>query len=1187
MAMPEAPATPSSSSTPMRAASWALATSSSSDGNLRFYTPPHEWTGDLDIQDGFVGFQMNNGAIFNPTGKIYFGDPTLTQTSAVQMRIENRYYGNNNIGIDSPNMDLTVNRDIVVRDNIRQTVSIAAGYLPTSGTIHFTNEINVGNGSSSYVRFYYEDGTNTATSTYRYQLDPDLVGHVQETVFDISGNIIGSNSIVIDANNYGVYPDGPPVGAGALFIVLLRGDNSGYSGLISIGNDSGATYNPGRNSILRIDSATALGTNGAVGFRNGGTLQIAGNSQTFTGNFLYTGKSGLETTAGIENASDTAVTITFDSGTKMGPSYQDVGVGLRNGVAPGLFGGGSASLSVVKIGVGDTVFGASTGGGGVADSFSSYTGDTLVQEGTLFAGSNNSFSPYSRFIVSNGATLSPNWNGVGFDVTIGSLVGVAGSAVDIDQSTLSIGGDGTSGADFAGVISGLDTFFYKVGGGTQTLSGVNTFTGYLSVIQGALIGGNDSAFGDSSNVISLGGLPDLSNGLLDAKVELLLAGTASAVVNPVSMNNSDGNDEGITVIGTRETSGTYGFATGGTVDLYQDVSTNVFFEADGASTFKFGDAVRDAGSFAMSNVVKIGAGTVELHVGNNYGLIGNAGAAIDGGTVIRHGTLSVFDDNALSYSVVEMGDTRYDLSSAYLATTGSLISKANGSYDVAGDGAGGAGKGAFLNVNALVDGVAITAADLGKRILVKDESTNPEYNGVYQVVSVDATCGQMNLVRVSDFDETTEMRYGTSIAVTNGTTQAGLQYFQASSDVASVNTATTDPVHWLQDVPNANVALLAANGGMNIFNDIDVNDTNGSGSTILGGTFTSGTSYLNGNVTLQHSTLLGVDNVRELTLVSSSDEDAVVAGEKGLVFSGVISEAQAGDTLSVNKQGAGTVTFTNDNTYTGKTTVTEGTLALAGAGAVSGTSWIEVNNGAAFDFSNSTAGDITFDGPISGSGTVVTGADSLIVGTNGGLGVLSPGMSSAPANSSTAGDGIGLLTVNGNVVLTGDSSGVDRLTLQMGATNGADYNDSSNFVAHLGAGDFSSYLSSKADFFDTQTGGNYDHLVVTGSFTMNSGAHITFTNKGGLDYQPVVGDVFNMIDWSSVTANGFNVGGAFRTSGLLGDLALPDLSLSSGLLYDTSLFTTYGIVVVVPEPGRLLLLLFGLTTLFCGRRRRR
>jgi len=56
-------------------------------------------------------------------------------------------------------------------------------------------------------------------------------------------------------------------------------------------------------------------------------------------------------------------------------------------------------------------------------------------------------------------------------------------------------------------------------------------------------------------------------------------------------------------------------------------------------------------------------------------------------------------------------------------------------------------------------------------------------------------------------------------------------------------------------------------------------------------------------------------------------------------------------------------------------------------------------------------------------------------------------------------------------------------------------------------------------------------------------------------------------------------GGGFENS----DLYLP--SLSSGLQWNTSLFMSHGVLVVVPEPGRVMLLFFAF--LFCLARRRR
>ena len=82
------------------------------------------------------------------------------------------------------------------------------------------------------------------------------------------------------------------------------------------------------------------------------------------------------------------------------------------------------------------------------------------------------------------------------------------------------------------------------------------------------------------------------------------------------------------------------------------------------------------------------------------------------------------------------------------------------------------------------------------------------------------------------------------------------------------------------------------------------------------------------------------------------------------------------------------------------------------------------------------------------------------------------------------------------------------------------------------------------------------------------------------------GDVFNLIDWSAagLNLNTFTVGNRFRDGTETGvDLLLP--TLGTGLLWDTSLFESAGVLVVVPEPGRGLLLLIACMTLVWRRRR--
>ncbi|WP_170157223.1 autotransporter-associated beta strand repeat-containing protein [Roseimicrobium gellanilyticum] len=1141
------------------------------DGTVSFRSSIPNFTGSIDIQDGNLNVYGNGLPFGSGTSPIMMGLNGETGQVRLLHLAEN---GSNSptTAFDSGATDYTIARDIIVR-NTSQDVRIGGGYYALNGTVRFTGKIQLGDGgpgSTPTVRLYYEDTEG---------LDQAIYGVQQQTILEFSGGFSGAGNLLIDVNEGGSANDTIHDIYG---IFHFTADNSAWTGMLDIGADTGTSSNPPAvdtddTNVVRLGHVNALNDN-LVRFRNSGILQMAGLSKIFTQNFLFIGGAGFHTSSRIENAGPVDAWVTFHS-LQTGLQYQDIGVGLADGTYWTDLGNVTGKLGVIKTGSGNTVLGASTGGGNAPGSFSSYSGDTRILEGILYAGSNNAFSPNSRFVVSDNAELSLYWDdaSAGFDNMIGSLVGAILARVDIQNSTFRVGGDGTHDADFAGVISGAGNL-YKVGAGTQRLSGTNTFSGNVAVSQGTLVGGGNNAFGDDSNIIYLGGFPNDGNNPLDARVELLLDGAASAVNQTIVMNAFDGNDEGIVVIGTRATSGTYGLTSSATVEMAQ----NLFAESAGTSTFRFGGAISDSGS--ERSIIKVGSGTVELAEGNVYGPAGVAGAAINGGTVIRHGTLTISNEFALASTVVEMGDTHRALSqNAYLATTKSLISPGAGSFDASSNGAGGAGTGAFLNVKAEVDGVAITSADVGKWILVKDEGLDPERNGVYRIVSVDPTCGQMNLVRASEFDDSTEMLYGTSVGVTSGT-YAGLRYFMGSKDITSVNADNTDPVHWMAETGNPDIALLATQSGMLISNAFDINDTNGSGTTTIGGTFTTGTTTFEGSVTLQHHSVPGVDNLREIVLTSASNDDDGT-GARGTIFSGVISEADAGDTLSVRVTGPGTVTMSNDNTYKGKTTVASGTLALEGAGSISQTSWLEVAQGAKFDMAAVSGGDYTLDTVVSGSGTIVTGSGKFTVGTNGGVGVLRPGMSSNPSDVGTAGNLVGTLTVTGNLELAGSATGTERLVLQLGTTNGADYNDAANFGGHLAAGTFSTYLQSQADTYDTFTGGNHDRVVITGSLELHAGGQIVVSNSDGSAYSPMFGDVFNLLDWAEgmLVPNDFDSGSTNTFGGLNGDLDLP--TLSGGLFYDTSLFASHGIFVVVPEPGRVLLLMLGLICLI-GRRRR-
>jgi len=118
---------------------------------------------------------------------------------------------------------------------------------------------------------------------------------------------------------------------------------------------------------------------------------------------------------------------------------------------------------------------------------------------------------------------------------------------------------------------------------------------------------------------------------------------------------------------------------------------------------------------------------------------------------------------------------------------------------------------------------------------------------------------------------------------------------------------------------------------------------------------------------------------------------------------------------ALTKAGVGTLTLTGANSYTGGTTITQGTLQL-GNGTTNGSIIGNVANSGALAFDPATGTTISFGGVISGSGavnqigtgtTVLTGANSYSGGTTITAGTLQIG------NGGTAGSITGNVTDNG------------------------------------------------------------------------------------------------------------------------------------------------------------------------------
>jgi autotransporter-associated beta strand protein len=203
-----------------------------------------------------------------------------------------------------------------------------------------------------------------------------------------------------------------------------------------------------------------------------------------------------------------------------------------------------------------------------------------------------------------------------------------------------------------------------------------------------------------------------------------------------------------------------------------------------------------------------------------------------------------------------------------------------------------------------IDGIVPVLND---RVLVKDEATAANRNGIYVVSTADGK----TWVRAGDLDASAEFVYGLRVTVTSGTVNAGKAFFLFNRQNILGSTFTLDTTNVgfnPEPSPNPDVALLTA-AALTVSENVVVTNNSSSGTATLGGASAHASTF-SGTVTLHRATQLAAASGGTAT------------------FSGPI-----GGAGGVTKTGAGVVRLTSvSNSYSGGTGIRATVDELAAGG---------------------------------------------------------------------------------------------------------------------------------------------------------------------------------------------------------------------------------------------------------------
>ncbi|PXQ78120.1 fibronectin-binding autotransporter adhesin ShdA [Salmonella enterica] len=847
--------------------------------------------------------------------------------------------------------------------------------------------------------------------------------------------------------------------------------------LSNTGNDYGDTEIDG--GILAAKDAAALGT-GDVTIAESATLALSqgtlDNNVTGEGQIVKSGSDELIVTGDNNYSGGTTIsggTLTADHADSLGSGDIDnsgvlkVGEGELENILSG-------SGSLVKTGTGELTLSGDnsysggttiTGGTLTADHADSLGSGDIDNSGVLKVGEGeleNTLYGSGSLVKTGTGELTLNgdndYSG-GTTITGGTLIAASVNALgsgDIDNSGVLQVGEG----ELKNTLFGSGSLV-KTGTGELTLSGDNTYSGGTTISGGTLIAANVNALGsgdiDNSGTLILdaNGAFELANVTTHSGATTALA--AGSTLDAGQFTQEDGStlsidlgaatDDAVITADSVALGGTLNVTGIGSVtdSWTPEAYTYTLIGSDSAITTDFDDLTVAGMNREDVDFLTID-GKVDEADNTHYDLTASLSwyADRDNATTDAHGTFTLSDPDGgfnVAATLTDVDDTldpgsRWDGKSLTKEGAGTLILSGDNDYS----------GGTTINEGTLV-AASTTALGTG---LVDNNAT--------LVLDVDGEVSAVGGITTHS-GATTQLALGTSLDLGDSALiqQDGstLNVELNSDSVQPLITGGSATLGGDLVVSDASLQARASDAEFQSFKLMDMDSDISGDFTSLTMNLTDQPDYLTVTGTInpadasEYLLTEGLSwNATATSATPAHGTFTLSAGDSFEVTSVLGDKTGNGDWdgKSLTKLGAGKLTLSGANTYSGDTNVQEGTLWLTGAGTigeVGSQQAVNVASDATFGGSNGT----TVNGKVTNEGTLVfgdseeTGAIFTLNGDLINMGTITSGSSSSTPGNTLYVDGD--YTGNGgslylNTVLGDDDSATDKLVITGDASGTTD-----------------------------------------------------------------------------------------------------------------------------------------------------